>query len=213
MVGTTKGSTTGPSLSAVILAGGKSTRMGTDKSFLTYHGTPFLTLIADELAQISDDLIVVIGDKDERDYAPLVGGRARIARDAYNTGTPLAGLATGLDLARHTYSAAVGCDTPLVMNALVKTLQDRAVGHSGAVPVWRDLGRLEPLLSVYSSGEGREAARRAMDEKRSACVDMISLLRDVALVDVAELRRVDAELLSFLNINSRVDYDSLLRRG
>lgn len=187
--------------------------MGTDKSFLRYRGSPFVRLVSSEMMEISDDVIVVIGDKATEDYAPLLDGHARVARDAYDFRTPLAGLATGFELAKHAYSVAVACDTPLVGHTLMEHLFERARGHSAAIPVWRGLDRLEPLVSVYNSREAREAAQDAIGRGRLRCLDMISFLRDVAYVDVAELKQVDRDLRSFLNINSKDDYSALLRQS
>lgn len=203
----------GAKLSAVVLAGGMSLRMGTDKSFLRYHGIPFVTLISDKMMKISDDVVVVIGRKDERDYRGIVDGRVRIAKDAYNLRTPLAGLATGFGLAKHSYAVAVGCDTPLVNHDLLEYLSERARGRSAAVPIWRDIGRLEPLVSVYKGSEAIEAARDTIGRGKLGCTEMISSLRDVDYVDVSELKRFDPGLLTFLNINSKEDYDALLKRG
>ena len=151
-----------PRLSAIVLAGGLSRRMGTDKSLLRYRGVAFVTLISNEMMKVSDDVVLVIGEKDEQDYRDLVGSGARIARDAYDARTPLSGLATGFGLVRHPYSAAVGCDTPMLKHTLVQYLSERALGHSAAVPVWRNIGRFEPLVSVYNRDEAAAAALGAI---------------------------------------------------
>ncbi|MDG6987779.1 MAG: molybdenum cofactor guanylyltransferase [Nitrososphaerota archaeon] len=187
--------------------------MGRDKSLLTYRGVPFLTLISEEMSKISDDVVVVIGAKDRRGYQGLVRSGVRVESDAFDVRTPLAGIATGLELAKHPYAAVVGCDTPLVRRSLLRRLFERARDHSAAVPVWRDIGRFEPLVSVYRRSEVAAAAREAIGRGRLGCMQVISSLQDVVYVDVEELRGLDVELQSFLNINSEAEYDSLLRRG
>mgnify|MGYP001626509049 CR=1 FL=1 len=51
-------------LSAAVLAGGRSSRMGIDKAFLRFNGRPFVQVIAEKLSSFSDDVMVIVGRKD-----------------------------------------------------------------------------------------------------------------------------------------------------
>jgi molybdopterin-guanine dinucleotide biosynthesis protein A len=76
----------------VRLAGGKSSRMGTDKAFLHYAGKTFISLITDKLLKITDDVVVAIGRKDKRDFEPLLrDGRIRIMNDTHYLENPYRG--------------------------------------------------------------------------------------------------------------------------
>ncbi|MCL5066837.1 MAG: NTP transferase domain-containing protein, partial [Thaumarchaeota archaeon] len=93
------------SLSVAVLAGGKSLRMGTDKAFLTYQSKPFVKIITEEMQQITDDLIVVIGSKKKSDFAAVLDPKVRILEDKQELGNPIGGMLTGFETAIHDHIA------------------------------------------------------------------------------------------------------------
>src|SRR5271166_1090294 len=96
--------------SVAILAGGRSARMrGEDKAFLVLNGLPFITRISDQMLLVSDDVLLVIGNKDEKRFANTVSENVGIAKDAYDFGTPVSGMLTACELAKYPYIAFVGC--------------------------------------------------------------------------------------------------------
>ena len=195
-------------LSAVILAGGKSRRIGTDKAFLQYKGQPFIKMIATELHRVATEVAVVIGRKDKRLFKEVLGPAVRIVKDEYDLGNPMGGMITGADSVRNPYVVFVGCDCPLLNAEVLRYLHSLAFGHSAAIPIWEN-GNTEPPCSVYNSEEARNASRQALYEGRIGCKNLISYLRDPVYVSVDKLRKYDGSLGSLVNVNTENDLNFL----
>jgi molybdopterin-guanine dinucleotide biosynthesis protein A len=150
----------------VVLAGGRSRRMGRDKALLPRAGTTLLGHVLDALAAAVDGpLLVVGGAEDQRSLPPDAAGRpwrarARVVRDPVAGRGPLQGLATGLGAA-----AEDGADTAFVASVDLPHLHApfvRAVlAHRvGAVEVALPVldGHRQPLLAAYATTLGARAA-------------------------------------------------------
>ena len=177
--------------------------MGREKAFLSYEGSTFISAIARQLSMVSDDIVVVVGDKEPSEFAPLFGEGVRICKDDRYLSNPLGGILTGLGLVRGAYSAIVGCDTPLLRAEVIECLYEEMGDHVAAVPVWEEdeILTMEPLCGVYSVAEAKKAAAKAL-EGDASLKRMVMLLGDVQYVDVSRLRLVDPSLDSLVDINT-----------
>ena len=202
----------GPALSVVVLAGGQSSRMGRDKAFLALRGRPFIAMITDEMLKLSDDVLVMIGDKRAEGFRAVLDGRVRVAPDGTFLTNPMGGMLSAFPLLAHGYAAFLACDTPFVRAGVVEYLGRSAMGHDAAVPRWED-GRIEPLCAVYSVAKAKEAGAKALAGSRWGCRELIGFLNDVSYIDVGALRSIDPALVSFRNVNSPEEYDSFNKGG
>lgn len=196
--------------SVAILAGGKSERMRSDKAFVEYNGRSFISRIVAEASRASEEVLVVIGDKDRGRFESELGTHVRIAGDAHRLGAPLGGMLTAFEVLGSGYAAVIGCDSPLVKHELLQSLRNSASSHSAAVPVWES-GEIEPLCSVYDVGQARVASLAAIAAGKLKCRDMIARLPDVNYVPVSNLRAVDPALDSLVNVNTPDDLEALRR--
>ncbi len=189
--------------------------MGSEKAFLQHEGKAFITLITSEMSKVSDDLIVMTGEKDEAKFERLLGGGVRIYKDTRYLSHPLGGILSGLEHARRSRAVVVGCDTPLLKAAVVDYLLHAIGSHAAAVPIWdvNDKETTEPLCSVYSVPETAKAAALAIGGDRRTVRQMVALIGDVRYVEVSELRSVDPSLASFVDVNTPSQYASLGRTG
>lgn len=103
-------------VTGIILAGGKSSRMGTDKSLLKYNQLTFIENIIQQLSPLVDE-IMIISNTIEHDLY----GVTRIADEVEDYG-PVAGIYTGLKASKTDHSIVVSCDVPKVDTDLFKTL-------------------------------------------------------------------------------------------
>lgn len=195
-------------LSVAVLAGGRSTRMRSDKAFLSLNGRSFISIIADEASRVSSDVLVVIGGKEKERFRADLGARARIVNDSHRLGTPLGGMLTAFETFTDGYAAVVACDAPLIKGEVLEALNESAASRSAAVPLW-ETGRMEPLCSVYDVREARKASLSAISTGRVRCIDMVSLLPDVNFVPVSDLRPIDAALGSLVNVNTPEEFRAL----
>jgi molybdopterin-guanine dinucleotide biosynthesis protein A len=190
---------TGLSISAVILAGGMSTRLGRDKSLLPLGGEPLLSRVAHRLSALSDDVIVVTNDADR--YEPLALPARLIPDERPGVGA-LMGLYSGLRVTRHEYSLAVACDMPFLNLSLLDHMVQLAPDYDVVVP--RVDGYVEPLHAVYGKGCLPAMERRLARGQRR----IISFFQDVRVcyIERAEVERFDPRHLSFVNVNTPQDW-------
>src|SRR5436305_4785273 len=126
----------------VILAGGRSSRMGRPKAWLEFGGEPMLQRIARRLSAELPELVVV---RAPGQGLPVV--EARFAEDRVEGEGPVAGLAAGLAAVTRTFAFVVTCDVPFVSLAVARGLLSLADDQDVVVPEWE--GRLHPLQAVY----------------------------------------------------------------
>jgi molybdopterin-guanine dinucleotide biosynthesis protein A len=126
----------------IVLAGGESSRMGSDKSFLEVGGKWMIQHIIDALAPHFEQ--VLISATEPGSYRSL---EAVVVPDRVPGLGPLGGLLTALETSRHDLNLAVACDIPNADPALVERLLWAADGVDAVVPKLG--GETEPLFTVY----------------------------------------------------------------
>jgi len=205
-------SATPPVRGAVVLAGGRSTRMGRDKASLPWGETTLLDRVVAILADLVEEVVVVARRDQTLPPVPsLHPPRAmRLAHDEVEGRGPLGGLAPGLEAATCPVVFASSCDVPFLSPAFVRTMFD-ALGDA-AVAIPQAEGRLHPLAAVYRRDAVLPHVRALLAEDR---LRPIFLLERVPHVVVPEdvLRAADPELLSLSNLNRPDDYEAALRRA
>jgi len=136
-------------ISAIILAGGYSSRMGRCKALLDFHGVSFLQNQIDKLRAVGIEDIVVSG------YAmPIEGTRAIL--DIYPHCGPMSGLHAGLLAIRNPSALVVAVDIPLVPNALLEQLIQN---HKRGITVVSHNEKIEPLIGVYDKSLSLECEK------------------------------------------------------
>ena len=129
-------------INGIILAGGKSLRMGQSKAFLEINGKPFIQYCIDVLTPYVDEIIVV-SDNAQFDTFPIT----RIEDDIKNAG-PLSGLYSGLNYSKTAYNLVLSCDVPFVKDSLMQKLVE-AIDHETDVVQTESEGRTHPLVALY----------------------------------------------------------------
>lgn len=133
---------TGPSLTGLVLAGGRSSRMGQDKAVLRVGGRRLIDRAIATLAEICTEVIVAAGARTISDVG------VRQVADSGADG-PLAGIVAGLAVAKTDLVAVVAVDMPAMDSALLVDLARRWAGDVAVVP--RVGGVAEPLHAVYAA--------------------------------------------------------------
>ena len=184
----------------VVLAGGKSSRMGRDKASLLLAGEPLLRRVVERLRQATGDVLVV-GPVELEELVPGL----RVVPDAQAGGGPLGGLVTALQSASTSRVFVVGCDMPFVRPALVAAIIERAQTEPAldAVVLRTDRG-IEPLHAVYARSCLHIAAEQLQRGDRSL-LRLVQRLR-VGEMGPAEAAPYDPLGLSSYNVNSPEDW-------
>jgi molybdopterin-guanine dinucleotide biosynthesis protein A len=201
-------------LTVLILAGGRSRRMGHDKLWLPLgeDGVPLIQQVVARLLPLAGELLFS-ANAPERFEALATNLRgqgvpAQVVPDLYPGAGPLAGLHAGLSAARFDTLLAVAGDMPFVNPALVAHLVQLMPGFDVVIP---ELPHLltgqpvkEPLHALYRrSCLGAVAARLAAGDR-----PLVSFLPDVRVrvIPPDEIRRFDPDLRSFFNVNTPEDW-------
>ncbi len=128
--------------SAIILAGGKSSRMGQKKATLTLRGKTFLEIIIGKLRNIGITDIVLSG------FEPS-DPDVKYAKDIYQNKGPLAGVHAGLKAVQGDFTLVLAEDAPLVPEDFLKKLIESHMNGDKPVTVAVCGSRLQPLVAVY----------------------------------------------------------------
>ena len=201
---------------AVVLAGGRSTRMGAPKATLEWHGSTLVRRAAGIAGRAVDGPVVVVRARGQ-ELPPLPHGVV-IAEDAHEGRGPLEALAAGLravgDRAQVVF--VCGVDTPLLHPAVIRrVIALLTAGADVALP--RAHGRAQPLCAAY-----RTSAAATLDEllAEDAEPGTRALLRRLRVVELGEadlladpaVAALDPALDSLLNLNEPGEYEAARRR-
>lgn len=192
-------------MTGIVLAGGQSRRMGTDKAWLDWNGRPLLARVADALRAAGCTDVLVVGGDAAR-VAAL--GLAHVPDGIAGQG-PLQGLAAGLLAAASPLALAVACDMPSLQPQALALLGRLADGFDAAVP-WLDPGGWEPLHAAYSVAclPAIQRCLRRGDRKMTAFYEDVRVRR----VSAAELSAADPDLRSLRNVNTPEDLAAARRQ-
>ena len=194
-------------VSGIVLAGGQSARLGTDKSFINVNGQSLIEHIVAKLTRLSDDVIIVTNSPDEYDHL-----EARLVGDIYPGKGALVGIYSGLRAAANAYSLVVACDMPFLDLNLLRYMIILAREHDVVIP--RIGGLPEPLHAIYSKN-CLEPIDRLLARGGLKIIDFFSEVR-VRYVEESEVDIFDPQHLSFFNVNTPNDLEEmkkLARKG
>lgn len=194
-------------VSGVVLAGGRSSRMGRDKASLIFDGVTLLQRTAAALAEVADEIVVV---RAPRQRLPALDLDVPIveAEDPVEGEGPLVGIAAGLRAASAPVAVVVAVDMPFLQPALLRLLAERvAAGARWAVPIAE--GRPQPLCSAFAT------ASLAVLEAHIAAGDRAPMAAardlDTERIEAELWREADATGRSFLNVNTPEEYEAAQR--
>ncbi|MGC6431520.1 MAG: molybdenum cofactor guanylyltransferase [Jejuia sp.] len=129
-------------ITGIILAGGKSSRMGADKGFLYLNNKPFLQYIIDALKPLVSEIIIV-SDNSDYDVFEL----KRITDSIKNAG-PVSGIYSGLKASHTELNLVLSCDIPLISSEVLQQLID-AIDDTSEIIQAESNGKSMPLVALY----------------------------------------------------------------
>lgn len=187
-------------LSGIVLAGGRSRRVGSDKALLPlFEGRPLIAIVIEKLTGVCDEIIVVT-DVAGR-YADL-NLPARLVSDDIAPGQgPLAGLHAGLRAMSSKYGLAVACDMPFLNGDLLRYMAGLPCHYQALVP--RVRGRWQPLHAIYAKS-CLPVIEEVLARGDKSVIELFGRIRVQAL-GYEEWRPLDPQGLSFFNLNRAAD--------
>lgn len=191
---------------AVVLAGGKSSRIGVDKGLAMLNEKPLVAHVVNRLELVVDEVILVVGSQAQ--VGAYRGFGTRVVRDSIQGSTPLVGAYTGFLEASGEYTILIGVDQPLLNPQVVELLFKEAEGHDAATPTWAN-GWVEPLHAVYKTKPSAAVVLRLLETGEKKLGMIIRTLCDVVHIPIDKVKALDPELLTFMDIDNPEDLEKI----
>lgn len=185
-------------MTGIVLAGGKSSRMGVNKAFIEFGGKRLIEATVDCLKALFPEVLIIANDPPLYAYLGI-----KVIPDLIPDSGSLGGIYTGLSAASHPACFFVACDMPFLNAELIKLLVREAEGWDAVVP--RVRGELQPLHAVYA-----KSCLPLIKESIDASVLKIARFFPKAKVKIIEepaLRAVDPYLFGFVNVNTPLELE------
>ena len=191
-------------MNAVILVGGKSSRMGTNKAFLELKGKTFIELQIELLREMFDEISISANTPSEYEYLNLP-----IFKDIYPGKGPLGGIYTSLINSSSLHTFMLACDMPFVGPELIKHLKDLTKEYDVVIP--KSENGLEPLHAFYSKN-CIEPIKRELDENNLRIRSFFPQV-NVKIVELDSLASSDHFKNSIKNLNTMTDYEDVRKNN
>lgn len=187
------------SVTAAIMAGGKSTRMGTDKAFVPLQGKPMIEHVLERVEGLGDETILIANEAEKYSFLNLP-----IFGDIYVNCGPLGGLHSALYHASFPHVLVVACDMPWLNPQLLAFMLSLRHTADAIVPRWSKFP--EPLHAVYGS-QCLGPIETNLQAKNLKLISFYAQV-DVRYLDQTAISAFDPEGRSFSNVNTPEDLNS-----
>jgi molybdopterin-guanine dinucleotide biosynthesis protein A len=190
-------------ITAFVLAGGKSARMGSDKAFLKLAGHTLLASALDRARAVTPD-VRIAGDLEKfAAFAPVIP-------DIYPARGPLGGIHAALSASTTDLNLILAVDLPFLELRFLNYLVTQAESADAVVTVPSAAGHLHPLCAVYRRAF-LPAAERALAENRNKLDALFSEV-PVRIISEAELSAAGFDVKIFRNLNTPEDWQQAQNR-
>ena len=189
-------------LTAFILAGGKSTRMGADKAFVPLQGRPLLTRALDLARSVTSDVRIVGSAEKFASFGPVV-------EDIFRDCGPLGGIHAALLNSSTDLNLILAVDLSFMSSEFLHYLASRARNSNAVVTLARASGGLQPLCAIYRRQfvEASETALRAGEFKIDALFGSVT----TQIITETELEEAGFAVTIFRNLNTLEELEAASR--
>lgn len=190
-------------VTAILLAGGKSSRMGADKSLMDYKGKKLIQHVVDALRPFSVEIVVVANNLDKYSFLENVV----FIKDFILDKGPLVGMISGLESIKTDWAFVTSCDTPFLKGELIDYLWKKKEGL-GVIPFANNY--FEPLLGLYKKNIALKA-KNHFNLKDGSINSFLKVMYEDGLIFKIEKEEIVKafEKKIFINVNDRETYDSI----
>jgi molybdopterin-guanine dinucleotide biosynthesis protein A len=178
---------------AIILAGGKNTRMGTNKALLEIENRQLIRRIIDEVAGGFREIIIVTNEPEQ--YGQFA---VRLTGDLMPGAGPLGGIHAGLTVTPYRFNFIIACDMPFINGPLAAHMLART-GDADALVPWID-NKWQPLFAVYSR-DCLPAITDCLEQNRRKVTSFYPAVR-VKYIDEVEVKKYSEPDRLFFNVNT-----------
>jgi molybdenum cofactor guanylyltransferase len=189
-------------VTGVILAGGKSRRMGRDKAFLPFGTGVLIERVIEAVTQVADDVLLVTNTPELYQCLGLP-----MYADVIPDAGSLGGIYSGLVYANTPYSLCLACDMPFVKPEFLRFLCETAADVDVVIP--KNAEDFQPLCAVYAQA-CRTPIRQCIQAGRLKITGFFDQVR-VRVIAGEELARYDLRDMMFFNANTPEEYEQARR--
>jgi molybdenum cofactor guanylyltransferase len=185
---------------AYILAGGKSSRMGTDKGLLLFEGKPMIQYVIEQMQPIFDKLVIVANNPEYAKFG------LEVIPDLIKDIGPAGGIYTALHHSETKLNFMVSCDMPFVTAAAIEFIINNT--NDSQIVLLENQGKMEPLFGIYSK-ECEEIWLKLIGQETIKLQEMVLHFKwKTILVENNEIFKDSF----FKNINTKEDFNNALNR-
>lgn len=166
-------------ITGIILAGGKSSRMGSDKGFLKLNDKRFVLYSIEALKPLVSEILIV---SDNENYDTF--GYKRI-EDIIKHSGPVAGIYSGLKASKTEYNLILSCDIPLIKTLILNKLID-AIDDTSEVIQIESNGKTMPLIALYKKSIAPTFKNALDNDERRLRTVLKSLITKTIILDASE---------------------------
>lgn len=189
--------------SAVILCGGKSSRMGFDKSKIEIGDKLLIDITAESLEEIFDEIILVADDVDK-----FPNSKYKVVQDTKKNCGSAEGIYTGLKYAKSEYVFVIACDMPVISISYIQymmTIINNGINLDGVIS--KNGKWIEPMQSFYSKGM-LPHFKQAIDQNKLK-ISRIIEKGNIHYIEEDTVRKYSKDLNIFINLNYTEDLSIL----
>ena len=192
-------------MNALILAGGENKRLPMLKGFLEIDGKRIIESNINILERIFDRVIISTNNPEHYFYLgrPMIG-------DTMRERGPMTGILSTLNLPEISEIFVTACDMPFISGELIRSIVDQwNTRWDAVIPVFEE--KPQPLLGIYS----KTIAQNMENSIKSGKKSLRKFLQDIHVLYISEkdIRRIDREGKSFININTPEDAENAIGRS
>ena len=207
----------------VILIGGKSSRLGSDKGIFEFLGKPLISPQIETLEKFNIDIFLVAYSQqqkqiyiekieNEKIVGFIIDDRSNIIDQEVRS--PMIGVYSAFkELNKLGYEKAftLSCDSPLIKSEVVELIINESKGYDCCIPRWKN-NYLEPLFAVYPVKKGIKTVTESITEGSYKLLNILGDNWNINYISIEDqIQPLDKKFISFININGPVDVEKLLR--
>ena len=190
-------------LTAIILAGGKSTRVGLNKSKdqMKFAGRLLIDWVISNLTSLdnlTEEDIIIVGPKEKYPHFK------QVVQDIFPQKGPLGGIFSGLKASNSQYNLVVACDMPFLEVKLLQYMREEIDSNDIIIPRY-NRGYIEPLCAIYSK-KCLEVMEKNIQSGILSVRKIFPHLK-IKFIEEEEVKKFDPKFYSFFNVNFKYDFE------
>ena len=184
---------------AIIIAGGKSTRMGFDKAFMRIGHSPCIEIIVKKLKRHFNEIIIVTDEKNKYSLTDVT-----ITQDKIKNAGPLGGLHAGLKESNSIYNYLIACDMPVISDKLITYMKEILILKPQIIAC-ENKGFIEPFHAVYS----KQLTSKIEEEIKKNEYSLYSLMlkSNTEIIGYNIIKKICENSNIFTNLNTRQELE------